>query len=301
MEKNTTEANAMVAQYGPAPEIDLSKIKNIKASKQNGVVGKEFENKVEVETKKQRKAKFCFTEEHEIKIPTGGKLYQDADDEDIRNGIVRLQPMSLADEEIITNQTYVKNGTVFTKLLNNCILNNFDAKNFTAYDTYYLIYALRQITYGSDYKFNIECDSCGKINECEIDMNEVEFSELEGDETSEKTIKLPVSKFTITIRNGVIGDESEIKKLSKKNEEAGDVILSYVVRTIALLDDKDEPVNPSDFIDFFLALPGRDRAAITEAFKNIDGLQVPKIGYVCPKCGTEHEIEIPFTKEFFRY
>ena len=299
--KNSTEANAMVAQYGEAPALDLSSVENLKASKEKGVTTREIENKIETESKKHRKSKFNFTEEHEVTLPTGGKLYQDADDEDIRNGIVRLQPMSLADEAIITNQTYIKNGTVFTNLLNSCMLNNFDAKNFTAYDVYYLIYALRQITYGEDYEFEVECSDCGKKALCKVDMKEIEFDELEGEEESVKTLTLPVSKFVLTIRNSIIGDETTVKKIAKKNDEVDDVILNYVARTITLIDDNGEPVNPSDFVDFFIALPGKDRAEISKAFKNIDNLKIPTMTFTCPKCGAENEFEIPFNKEFFRY
>ena len=57
----------------------------------------------------------------------------------------------------------------------------------------------------------------------------------------------------------------------------------------------------SDFVDFFIALPGKDRAEISKAFKNIDNLKIPTMTFTCPKCGTENEFEIPFNKEFFRY
>lgn len=295
-EEMNPQANAMIAEYGPAPALDLSKVANLEANKAKG-------NDVEViqaQSMKAKKSKFCFTEEHEIELPSKGYLYQDADDEDIKKGIVRLRPMSLADEEIIANQSYIKNGTVFIHLLNSCILNNFDARNFVSYDVYYLIYALRQITYGEDYDFEVTCPNCDKKYDFTMKLNEVEFEQMEGTESPRKKFKLPVSKFTVDMRCAKLGDEEEIYKAAKVSDYS-DNILGYVARTYEILDNKGAVIGPKDYAEFFEAIPGKDRAEITKTFKNIDGLKVPSVTCVCPKCGYEHENTIPFNKEFFRY
>ena len=296
-----SKANAMAETYGEAPGIDLSKIKNIQAAKKTGTITKEAAEKTEELTKKAKKSKYCFTEEHEIQIPSKGYLYQDCEDEDIKNGIVRLQPMSLADEEILANQTYIKNGTVFTHLLNSCMLNNFDARDFIAYDAYYLIYALRQITYGEDYNFEVVCGDCGKKFDYTLQMNNVSFEELDKKESPIKTIKLPVSKYTVVMKNSTLGEEETVLKLGKKMEDYGESALTYTVRTVEILDDKGAPINPQEFPEFYSALPGKDRATITKAFENIDNLKIPTVMATCPKCEKEIEMSIPFTKDFFRY
>lgn len=289
--------------YGKAPELDLSKIKNIKAAK--GSLDKEFVEKVETNTKKQKKNKFCFTEEQEVQLPTNGLLYQDSPDEDLRNGIIKIRPMSLADEEILANQSYIKNGSVFTHLLEDCVTSNFDVRKLTSYDVYYLIYTLRRITYGDDYNFEITCPECGKKFPYTLNVSDIVFEELEpGDEVKAvKTIQLPVSKYTATIRYEQSGDEEEIYRLRKNpaNEDFGDQALALSARTIALVDDDGEPVMPKDFPAFYTALPGMDRAEITKAFSFLDVLKIPKLTALCPKCGEDIEDNIPFNKEFFRY
>ena len=197
MEEINLKEQAMIAQYGEAPELDLSKIKNINANKSKGNNIQAIETKVKENTFKEKKNKFCFTEEHEVELPSGGYLYQESDDEDIKKGIVRLRPMSLADEEIIANQSYVKNGTVFVHLLNSCMLNNFDARNFIPYDVFYLIYTLRQITYGEDYDFEVTCPECEKKFDFKMKISDATFSEIESNVETTKKIKLPVSKFTL--------------------------------------------------------------------------------------------------------
>lgn len=282
-------------QYGPAPGIDLSKIKNTKAAK----IEKEFKEKIS--TTKARKNKFCFMEDYQVKLPSNGIPYKDLDD-GLANGEITIRPMSLADEEILGNKTYSKNGTIFSKLLDSCIVNDVNVKKLIPYDVFYLLYYLRKITYGEDYKFEITCPECGKKYEKTIDISEVEWEEIE-DKTVRgvKTIKLPVSKFTLTIEAPTLGNEEEVVKISKKFEDSSDTILNYVVRTRELLDDNGEPVNPDDYADFFEALPGKDRAEITKAFEKIEDLTVPVVKMSCPKCSAEDEASIPFTKDFFRY
>lgn len=282
-------------QYGPAPGIDLSKIKNTKAAK----IEKEFKEKIS--TTKARKNKFCFMEDYQVKLPSNGIPYKDLDD-GLANGEITIRPMSLADEEILGNKTYSKNGTIFSKLLDSCIVNDVNVKKLIPYDVFYLLYYLRKITYGEDYKFEITCPECGKKYEKTIDISEVEWEEIE-DKTVRgiKTIKLPVSKFTLTIEAPTLGNEEEVVKISKKFEDSSDTILNYVVRTREILDDNGEPVNPDDYADFFEALPGKDRAEITKAFEKIEDLTVPVVKMSCPKCSAEDEASIPFTKDFFRY
>ena len=127
-------------QYGPAPGIDLSKIKNTKAAK----IEKEFKEKIS--TTKARKNKFCFMEDYQVKLPSNGIPYKDFDDDELANGEITIRPMSLADEEILGNKTYSKNGTIFSKLLDSCIVNNVNVKKLIPYDVFYLLYYLRKIT-----------------------------------------------------------------------------------------------------------------------------------------------------------
>lgn len=298
---NNSKLNAAIKQYGPAPEINLSKIKNAKAAN----ISKELKEKVQISKIKERKNKFCFSEEEHVKLPTAGFLYKDFDDEELRNGEITIRPMSLADESILGKQKYIKDGTVFTKLLDSCVVNNIDVKRLVPYDVFYLLYYLRKITYGGDYTFTVNCPECGCQYEKTIDISEVDWQELTEEDNAEyiKTIKLPKSKFTITIEVPSLGNEEETKKISKKYEGYDDTILGYIVRTIEVLDDKGEPISPDDYADFFEALPGLDRAEITKAFEKVENMKIPTIKTVCPNqsCGEEDEITIPFDKEFFRY
>lgn len=297
MEEMTTKANAMAETYGAAPALDLSKVKNLSAAKSKGSVSSEIEKKVE----SSKKSKFCFIEEHEFNLPSNGFLYKDAEDEDIRRGVVRLRPMTLADEQILSNQAYIKNGSVFRRLINSCILNNFDAKDFVSYDMYYIIYALRQITYGMDYNFEVACPECENTFNHEMLMSEVEFDEITEEVETTRTIKLPSSKYTVSLRYGTIGDEETMEKYPNKNNYS-ELAVAFSIKTTEVLDEKGEPINPKDYPDFYEAIPAKDRVEIAKFFTDISNvLKIPEITCTCPNCGYENKMEVPFSKDFFRY
>ena len=288
----------MEQQYGAAPQIDLSAIKNAKAAK----TSKEFKEKITSTVRKEKKNKFCFTQEERVKLPTGGYLYKDLGDEEVASGYITIRPMSFSDEEVLSNQSFIKNGTVFIELLKSCVVNDIDVKKLSPYDVYYLIYTLRKITYGENYKFKVTCPKCGKEYEKEVDISNVEWEEITEEDNVNfvETIKLPVSKYTITIEMPTLGNEEESNKISKKYD-VSETILNYITRTIEILDDKGEPLNPKDYGDFFEALPGRDRAEISKAFQKVDNLKIPIIDLECPRCHEEDSSTIPFSKDFFRY
>lgn len=295
---NNSKVNAAIEQYGPAPKIDLSLVKNAKAAK----VSNELKEKIK-SPRKEKKSKFCFMEEVQVRLPSNGIPYRAFEDEILSTGEITIRPMSLSDEEILGNKTYINNGTVFSKLLEGCIVDDVDVKKLIPYDVFFLLYYLRKITYGEDYKFETKCPECGKKYEKEINISEVEWEEIEDEKGAEgvKTIKLPISKYTVTIEAPTLGNEESISKISKKFEDYGDVVLGYAVRTREILDNKGEPISPDDYADFYEALPGRDRSEISKAFEKIENLLIPTVTLTCPKCGTEEEGSIPFTKDFFRY
>ena len=135
------------------PEIDLTKVANAEALK---ATGDQFSRTIQESgsaesARAKAKKKFCFDEALAFMLPSGGKFYQDSPDKDLREGIIKLRPMSLADEEILTNKAYSKNGSTFRVLFDTCMASNYEAKKLLAFDSVYIMYILRKISYGDDY------------------------------------------------------------------------------------------------------------------------------------------------------
>ena len=282
----------------PVAPIDLSAIKNLDVAGDRDESLKEIKSKVN--TMKKNKGKFCFMEAHRIPLLSGGRYYQDSNDKDLKDGYIKLVPMSLAEEEILTNQAYLKNNSAFRLVFDNCLRSDYKASNLLSYDVYYLLYALRNISYGNDYEFNCKCAECGKEFKKTINIDEIDWEEIPEDVQDEVAVNLPVSRYIVKIRMSRLKDEEEVTRLStvKKYEEVPERILEYFVRTIEIIDDNGDPVAPSDWIEFYQALPTKDRVAIADKFNYASN--VPTVQIICPKCSATREVGIPIDKGFFR-
>ena len=123
----------------------------------------------------------------------------------------------MAEEEILTNQAYLKANSAFRILFENCVASDYDASKLLSYDTYFLLYALRNISYGNDYKFDCKCSECNKEFEKEINISEIDWEEIPEDVKDVNEITLPVSKFTVKIRLARLGDEEEATRLKSQS------------------------------------------------------------------------------------
>lgn len=277
------------------PTIDMTKVANLNA------LDSADRETIRTASKKQQKNKFCFTESLPFQLPSGGKFYQDADDEDLRNGIIHLHPMSLAEEEILTNKAYIKNNSLFRVLFDACMDSNYPASRILSFDSLYIMYVLRQLSYGDDYHFDFKCDDCGHEFPVEINMSEIDWKEFDGEVKEEYEVKLPVSKFTITMVPMRLGMEEQQEIIKKKNKDSpfiSDQTAILYSNTVSIKDTDGEEIPPSDWLAFFAALPAKDKNEINKAFKPF--AQNPKIDIVCPECGNVMNVSVPMEADFFR-
>lgn len=280
------------------PKIDMTKIANIDALDAND---KKLVKNFAESSRRQNKKKFNFQEPQSYPLPSGGKFYQDSADEDLKNGIIKLYPLSLADEEILTNKAYLKNGSMFRILFDTCMASDYEAKKLLQFDALYIMYVLRQISYGDDYHFEVTCHDCQEGFEWDLNISDIEWKELPEDAEDERDILLPVSKYTVKMSLLRLGQEEQqeiIKKQNKKNPDMSDKIATLIANTISIKDKNGEELSPADWVDFYAALPTIDRQAISKSFEGYT--QQPEITFNCPKCGNEITVKVPISEDFFR-
>ena len=66
------------------------------------------------QTQQPQESQFQFPTE-EVTLPSKGLLYPEGSP--LKSGKVRMKYMTAKEEDILTNQNYIKNGTVIDKLL----------------------------------------------------------------------------------------------------------------------------------------------------------------------------------------
>jgi hypothetical protein len=281
--------------------IDFSNIANLEAVKAtDGGFVKNISAK--------RKSKFSFVEPELIPLPSKGLLYREiTNDPDILSGHIRLLPMTIKEEEILTTSKFLKSGSATKMVLQNCIASDIDAGDILLFDSNYLLFRLRQISYGDDYKFKIKCSnsSCEKEFEHSIKISNLKFEDMPDDIQEPIEVKLPYSKFTVKFIYPRLCHSEAIyvrnnNRMRSTEERDKTRIDNLIVSTLEILDRDGNPINPKDWEDFYEALPGMDRAALTEKSKLDTG--VDKLENVsCPWCETSYLGSIPIGIEFFRF
>ena len=84
-----------------------------------------------------------------VELPSKGKVYPKSNP--LSKGTVEMRYMTAYDEDILTNMSYIRSGTLFDKLLSNLILDSVNIEDILPADKDALIIAARIHGYGADY------------------------------------------------------------------------------------------------------------------------------------------------------
>lgn len=287
-------------------EIDLSKVSNIDA-----VTKKDKKMKELVESKKKSKkrnsGKFNFSESHTVELPSRGILYKYVtEDEDVLNGNIEIYPMTAREEEVLSTQKFIKDGSATRRVLDRCISSDIDAKDILVYDSNYLLFFLRQISYGDEYEFELKCQNsmCGRKFDHNLKISELNFEELPDIEEPIE-VKLPRSKYTVSmVLPRLYHTENIIARSSNKKrnteDSTGRQIDRYISTTVSITDTEGDEVDKKDWEEFFESLPGIDIAEIRERSDYSTGVDTLE-DVVCPYCESDYSGTIPIGMNFFRF
>jgi hypothetical protein len=289
----------------PPKEIDFSKIANLDADKQ-------FKKSVESKKINKRpsagKGKFDFREAELIPLPSKGLLYSNVtDDEDVLKGFIRMLPMTIKEEEILSTPRFLKTGSATRMIIQNCIASNIDAKDILLFDSNFLLFYLRKISYGDEYEFSLKCDNrtCEKKFDHKVEISKLRFEELPNDIKEPIIVKLPKCGYTVeTLLPRLYHSEEIYMRNKNKVKSTEDEDTKYrdnlIITTIAIKDPSGKELPKSDWEDFYQSIIGIDAAELrdkTNFSTGVDKLE----GISCPYCEEEYSGTIPIGIEFFRF
>ena len=170
-----------------------------------------------------------------IELPSKGLLYPEG--HPLSEGTIEIKYMTAKEEDILTNQNYISNGTVLDKLLKSLIVTKFNYDDLVIGDKNAIMIAARILGYGAEYKFTYN-----GVEEV-VDLSKIENKPL--DESlyikgkNEFSFDLPSSNNEITFKFLTHGDESKInqeleglKKLKKDESPELTTRLKYMITSI---------------------------------------------------------------------
>jgi hypothetical protein len=283
-----------------APELDLDAIQNKEAIERTGTAG--FDT-----GKKRKSGRFNFVEAESIKLPSEGRLYKHVDDSDIKKGYIKMYPMTVKEEEILSTQRFLKSGVATRMVIDNCIASDIEAKDILLFDSNYLLFYLRSISYGDEYTFNLKCVNavCEREFSHTVKISELEFDELPEDIKEPIEIKLPKSKYLVRVVLPRLYHSEEIYRRNinrKKSTTDADqrLVDNLMATTVEILDPEGEVLSQKYWEEFYESIPSMDRATLkdqTDFSTGVDEIQ----GVECPYCGTDYSGTIPIGVDFFRF
>lgn len=239
----------------------------------------------------------------EIVLPSKGLL-----NPEIPEGKVTQRCMMVADQKFLSGSN-VSGGSQVRQLLQRTIKEpeSFDVSSLSLPDTLFLLFKLRVLSYGTEYKFKTRCPECGSKIDLTVDLSELEVETLEEGFQDNLSVVLPNRGDTVYTKIMTNADmdeiDKEIKRRKRKNpNDDSEYILRivYSIEKIKLAKEKTELTHPIDIERYVNSLTDYDASAIIATRDDLTFGINPVINTVCPECHEDIEIAIAFSGEFFR-
>jgi len=204
----------------------------------------------------------------EVTLPSKGLVYPL--DNPLSKGIVEMKYMTAKEEDILTNESYIKKGIVIDKLLKSLIVSPINYDDLILGDKNAILIASRVLGYGKEYTFKYP-NTRGEDEYHTIDLTEVKDKELDSKylieaHKNEFSFTLPVLKKELTFKLLTHGDErkisAELEGLKKINKEGSPELTTRLKYLIQSIDGDTDKKAIRDFIDNQLL--ARDARALRE-------------------------------------
>ena len=231
-----------------------------------------------------------------VELPSKGKFYPEGSP--LAEGKIEMKYMTAKEEDILTNQNYIKQGIVIDKLMKSLIISDINYNELLVGDKNAIMLAARILSYGAKYEFTHN----GEPQEVDLSQFESKPIHPEFKKATENNFHftLPHTQNEITFKLLSHADESnidrEIKSLKKINKQGASDVTVRLYHMITSINGSVERKDIKEFVDnYFLAKDAREfRKYYSEISPDID-LSVTLID----SNGDEEDTDLPIGLNFF--
>ncbi|MDA7492438.1 hypothetical protein N8445_00565 [bacterium] len=232
-----------------------------------------------------------------VDLPSKGLLYPE--ESPLSSGTVEMKYMTAREEDILTNQNYLRDGTAVDRLLKSLIVDKtIDFNQLLLGDKNAIMVAARVLSYGKDYDITYDGESYT------VDLSTLESNYLDKklvkDGKNEFVFVLPSTDNTITFKLLTHGDEKAIdreviglQKIDKKSDAGSSTRLKHMITSVNGLTEKKDVRN---FVDNYLL--AKDARALRKKYIEISP-DINMVTTVDTLDGGQEDIEVPVTLKFF--
>ena len=234
-----------------------------------------------------------------VELPSKGLLYPK--DNPLSSGKIEMKYMTAREEDILTNQNYIKQGIVLDKLMTALIVSDCNYNDIIVGDKNAIMVASRILGYGKDYSFEFE-DEEVTVDLSEIEPKWINEEHLVEPHTNEFSYILPHTNTPITFKILNNKDEKmiegEVKGLKKINKQSSAELSTRLKHMLLSVNGDSTTKAIREFVDnHFLA---RDSRALREHIKVIQPDMDLTFDFY-PENGddTQESVKIPIGITFF--
>ena len=237
-------------------------------------------------------SEFKFPTE-EVELPSKGLIY--SKDNPLSSGKVEIKYMTAKEEDILSNQSFIKKGVVLDKLLKSVIINkDINVDDLIVGDKNALLIATRILGYGKDYEITVNGENY-TLDMSTLENKEFDESKFEAGK-NEFTFTTPATGVVLTyqLATGKLEKQIEreltgLKKINKENSSGLTTRLKYLITSV---DGSEEKKEIRDFVD------NRFLARDSRAFRDYVAKEQPDVNlsYILDN---GEEVTVPIGLNFF--
>jgi hypothetical protein len=219
-----------------------------------------------------------------------------------------VDPMTSTHESKIAGATQHNADVIVEKIVESRVVDGWNGDGLgemVAMDKLVILFNVRTVTYGGNYKFEVECPKCGQDANYIIDLERLPVHLADEDEGMEEPFEvlLPVCKKRVQWRFLRGKDEAAERMFKKKRAKEGgkdDITQTYqLARRLVSVDGK-EVTQFGTALKFVKALHGKDSRTWTKATEDVKLGIEDQLEITCRLCGKDYIISLPLSTDFFR-
>jgi hypothetical protein len=233
----------------------------------------------------------------QVDLPSKGLVY--SKDNPLSSGVIEMKYMTAKEEDILTNQNYIKDGTVVDRLLKALIVSKINYDDLIVGDKNAIMVAARVLGYGKDYTFNYDGETV-TVDLSELEQRFIDEEVLIEKNTNQFSFTLPHSKVEITFKLLNNRDDksikAEIKGLKKIDKKASPELSTRLKYMITSINGDSDVKTIREFVDNYML--ARDSRAFREYIREFQPDIDLTFNHVSSD-GNERDLTLPMTVNFF--
>mgnify|MGYP003145608274 FL=1 len=241
-----------------------------------------------------------------VDLPSKGLFYEEGHPLHNRT-TVEVKHMTTKEEDILTNQSFIKNGVAVERLLESVLVDpKMKTGDMLVGDKNALLVACRLYGYGNEYETKFTCPECGAAERHVFDLEDIESANFE-ENAKEYDITYNFDSQTMSMEIPRTKTKLELKILKSreletptnkkaKNAQNNKFISTHYEKIIVAVNGNSDRQYIKSYINSMSALDSRYlRTVYSKCTPAVDFT----CSYVCGECGHNDEVEVPLNAEFF--